>query len=231
LFVRDVGTRSRQKRSCIFPLEETGKTKGFYNSYLLPLRYLGVLGPKSRTKSLLQKLLDEGVSIAEENLNHVYSPIGLDIGADTPEKSALSIVAEIKAVLADRSGGSLLTESSTLRSSGSTVVNFPSGQVNVSSSCKVTGSFSTTVDVTILLTDGQTDINKSVVMGVYRRSDGDLGLVNLLKRSIAPRPSGCATGHPSPPRTLGLAASGSFCRDRPALTCATSPRLARKLAQ
>jgi hypothetical protein len=49
--------------------------------------------------------------------------------------------------------------------------------------------------------------------------------------SIAPRPSGCATGHPSPPRTLGLAATDSFRRDRPALTCATSLRLARKLAQ
>jgi hypothetical protein len=32
--------------------------------------------------------------------------------------------------------------------------------------------------------------------------------------SIAPRPSGCATGHPSPPRTLGLAATDSFRRDR-----------------
>lgn len=72
-----------------------------------PLRYLGILGPKSRTKRLLQKLMDEGVSIAEKNLNHLYSPIGLDIGTDTPEEIALSIVAEIKAVLADRSGGSL----------------------------------------------------------------------------------------------------------------------------
>lgn len=61
------------------------------------------------------------------------------------------------------SDGSLLTESSTLRSSGSTVVNFSSGQVNVSSSCKVTGSFFTNVDVTILLTDGQMDVNKSVI--------------------------------------------------------------------
>jgi hypothetical protein len=50
-------------------------------------------------------------------------------------------------------------------------------------------------------------------------------------RSIAPRPSGCATGHPSPPGALGLAAIDSFCRDRPALTCATSLSLARKLTQ
>jgi hypothetical protein len=44
--------------------------------------------------------------------------------------------------------------------------------------------------------------------------------------SSAPRPSGCATGHPSPPRTLGLAATDSFRRDRPTLTCATSLSLA-----
>jgi hypothetical protein len=49
--------------------------------------------------------------------------------------------------------------------------------------------------------------------------------------AIAPRPSGCATGHPSPPGALGLAAIDSFCRDRPALTCATSLSLARKLTQ
>src|SRR5688500_14599526 len=38
-----------------------------------------------------------------------------------------------------------------------------------------------------------------------------------IESPIAPRPSGCATGHPSPPGALGLAASDSFCRDRPAL--------------
>jgi hypothetical protein len=37
------------------------------------------------------------------------------------------------------------------------------------------------------------------------------------REAIAPRPSGCATGHPSPPRTLGLAATDSLRRGRPAL--------------
>jgi hypothetical protein len=64
-----------------------------------------------------------------------------------------------------------------------------------------------------------------------RRSEEVGALLPELYLPIAPRPSGCATGHPSPPRTLGLAATDSFCRDRPALTCATSLSLARKLTQ
>ena len=48
---------------------------------------------------------------------------------------------------------------------------------------------------------------------------------------FAPRPSVCATGHPSHSRTLGLAASDSFCRDRPALRHYTSLSLARAFAQ
>jgi hypothetical protein len=62
------------------------------------------------------------------------------------------------------------------------------------------------------------------ILGVWAARPGE-------SKSIAPRPSGCATGHPSPPGALGLAAIDSFCRDRPALTCATSLSLARKLAQ
>ena len=49
--------------------------------------------------------------------------------------------------------------------------------------------------------------------------------------TFAPRPSVCATGHPSHSRTLGLAASDSFCRDRPALRHTTSLSLARAFAQ
>lgn len=76
---------------------------------LLPsaLRYLGILGPKSRTQQLLAQLQDEGLIPTHEQLHRLYGPVGLDIGADTPEEIALSIVAEIRAVLAHRSGGLL----------------------------------------------------------------------------------------------------------------------------
>jgi xanthine/CO dehydrogenase XdhC/CoxF family maturation factor len=72
-----------------------------------PLRYLGILGPKSRTERLLQELREQGVAPTEKHLLRLYSPVGIDIGADTPEEIALSIVAEIQAVLANRAGGLL----------------------------------------------------------------------------------------------------------------------------
>ena len=71
----------------------------------LPIGYLGILGPKRRTERLLAELPAEVVM--EEALARLHSPVGLDIGADTPEAIALSILAEIQAVTAGRPGGFL----------------------------------------------------------------------------------------------------------------------------
>jgi xanthine/CO dehydrogenase XdhC/CoxF family maturation factor len=72
-----------------------------------PVRYLGILGPKSRTEKLLKDLQEQGIIPTENQLQRLYSPVGLNIGADTPEEIALSIVAEIQAVLTNQSGGLL----------------------------------------------------------------------------------------------------------------------------
>lgn len=73
-----------------------------------PVRYLSVLGSKNRTERLLQDLLAGGMATyTEEQLSRLYGPAGIDIGADTPEEIALAIVAEIQAVLANRTGGLL----------------------------------------------------------------------------------------------------------------------------
>lgn len=75
---------------------------------LLPstVPYVGVLGPKRRTERLLQELQIEA-TYSNSHLEKLYGPIGLDIGADTPEAIAVSIVAEIQAVLVHRMGGFL----------------------------------------------------------------------------------------------------------------------------
>jgi xanthine/CO dehydrogenase XdhC/CoxF family maturation factor len=70
-------------------------------------RYIGALGPKRRTENILGELAAEGKSFPSENLEKLCAPVGLDIGADTPEAIAVSIVAEINAVLSNRNGGFL----------------------------------------------------------------------------------------------------------------------------
>jgi xanthine dehydrogenase accessory factor len=61
-----------------------------------PARYLGVLGPAARRNRLLDELGDG----AEALRSRVKGPVGIDIGADSPESIALSVLAEIHATLA-----------------------------------------------------------------------------------------------------------------------------------
>jgi xanthine dehydrogenase accessory factor len=65
--------------------------------------YLGMLGPKKKLERMFGELEDAGLSISDEKRAKVHGPVGLDIGAETAEEIALSIVAEIKAVLSGRS--------------------------------------------------------------------------------------------------------------------------------
>jgi xanthine/CO dehydrogenase XdhC/CoxF family maturation factor len=71
------------------------------------LSYVGVLGPKKRMERMLNEFKEEGNEINPEKLKHVHAPTGLHIGAETPEEIAVSIVAEILAVLNNQSGGKL----------------------------------------------------------------------------------------------------------------------------
>lgn len=67
--------------------------------------YVGLIGSKRRTNIVLQRLRDNGAD--EERLGKVRAPVGLDIGAVTPEEVALAIMAEIVAVRRGGSGASL----------------------------------------------------------------------------------------------------------------------------
>ncbi len=69
--------------------------------------YIGFLGPKKRCVQLLDTLHSEGQRFSTSQLARLYSPVGLDIGAETPEEVALSIISEIQAVISGRRGGML----------------------------------------------------------------------------------------------------------------------------
>lgn len=67
--------------------------------------YVGLIGSKRRTNFVLEKLREEGV--AEGKLRQVRAPIGLDLGAVSPEEVALAILAEVVAQRRGGKGGSL----------------------------------------------------------------------------------------------------------------------------
>ena len=67
--------------------------------------YLGWLGSRRNQERRRGLLLDEGVT--EEDLERVSGPAGLDLGAASPEETAVSILAEILTVRAGRAGGRL----------------------------------------------------------------------------------------------------------------------------
>jgi len=67
--------------------------------------YVGELGSRRNQERRRERLLEAGVE--EEQLHRIMGPCGLDIGADTQEETALSILAEILAVRARRDGGFL----------------------------------------------------------------------------------------------------------------------------
>ncbi|HLH63765.1 MAG TPA: XdhC/CoxI family protein [Ktedonobacteraceae bacterium] len=56
-------------------------------------RYVGMIGSPGKIKNIFRDLLREGMP--RERLEQVHSPIGLDLGAETPEEIALSIAAEM----------------------------------------------------------------------------------------------------------------------------------------
>ncbi|HLG39704.1 MAG TPA: XdhC/CoxI family protein [Chitinophagaceae bacterium] len=73
------------------------------------LSYVGMLGPKKKLERMLAELKEEGMNFTEQQLSVIHSPVGLDIGAETSEEIALSILAEIKALFAGRKAQFLRT--------------------------------------------------------------------------------------------------------------------------
>jgi xanthine dehydrogenase accessory factor len=81
--------------------------------------YIGVLGPRTRYDKLLRALGEEGVRPDAESLSRVRSPVGLALGAETPEEIAVSILGEILALERGFDAGFLSGRTAGLHRSGS----------------------------------------------------------------------------------------------------------------
>ena len=67
-----------------------------------PARYIGMIGSRTKVRYCFDELIKRGVD--KQLLDKVYSPIGLNIGGETPGEIAVSILAEILMVKYDRDG-------------------------------------------------------------------------------------------------------------------------------
>jgi xanthine dehydrogenase accessory factor len=65
--------------------------------------YIGMLGPRARTERMLADLAERGVKKGDGD-ERLFAPVGMDIGGDGPDAIALSIIAEVSAVMGGRSG-------------------------------------------------------------------------------------------------------------------------------
>jgi len=80
--------------------------------YLLELKdtkpaYLGLLGPAKRREKLLSQFLEYCPEVDESFIENIYGPAGLNIGAETPQEIAISIISEILSVVREQAPMSL----------------------------------------------------------------------------------------------------------------------------
>jgi len=79
-----------------------------------PVPYIGALGPRHRTERIMDELQSEDPALTGESFSRLHGPVGLDIGTETPQEIALAIVAEVQAVLSDRSAQKLRERDGTI---------------------------------------------------------------------------------------------------------------------
>lgn len=70
-------------------------------------KYIGILGAAKRRERMFNELFDFAPDVSDEFLDTIYTPAGLNIGAETPEEIALSILAEIQMVIKEKEPFSL----------------------------------------------------------------------------------------------------------------------------
>lgn len=91
--------------TCVVIATHAGDERALRHFVGTEFRYLGFLGSRRKVRILLDKMRSEGVP--QDQLDRIRAPIGLDLGAETPEEIAVSILAEIMAAVAGRDASPL----------------------------------------------------------------------------------------------------------------------------
>ncbi|NLR81600.1 XdhC family protein [Chitinophaga eiseniae] len=80
----------------------------------LPLPYIGVLGPAKKLQRMLNELMENRIPVSRQQRARIHGPAGLDLGAETPEEIALSVISEIKSVMSATAATSLRERNTTI---------------------------------------------------------------------------------------------------------------------
>ena len=105
LFERRGGSLGPRDAVCVLTHDNKFDVPAVMAALATNVGYIGVMGSRTTHDKRLQRLLEAGVDPAD--LHRLMSPIGLDLGARTPEETAISICAEIIATRTGKSAPSL----------------------------------------------------------------------------------------------------------------------------
>ena len=105
LFERRGSTLGPRDAVCILTHDNKFDVPAVKAALATDVGYIGVMGSRTTHAKRLQRLLEAGVDLSD--LDRLMSPIGLDLGARTPEETAISICAEIIATRTGKAAPSL----------------------------------------------------------------------------------------------------------------------------
>ncbi len=72
-----------------------------------PAPYIASLGPRKRFDKMMGEFKSDGIEFSEQEMERIFAPCGLEIGANTPEEIAMSLFSEILSVFSGNTGGML----------------------------------------------------------------------------------------------------------------------------
>ena len=110
LFHKDLdGSPQLDNRTAVILMAHDFKTdsKNLKKVLKSSAKYIASLGPKKRYEKMINSFSEQGIGLSKSDLERIHAPSGLEIGANSPEEIAVSILSEIISVFSGKTGGML----------------------------------------------------------------------------------------------------------------------------